>query len=278
MSDHSGLVIRRSVELPAALEQNHVCYTITWEKRGDAIFPSEMLGTHQFLQESRCFKFGPGHGYVGRIFAERDAKEHEDLMDVMVVDIRRFPRKHMALITGISSILFVFQTGGTLREIGFERPSDARAILSLLRQNCKPAPQQLFIPLQLAHSKPHTQLTCPAFRSSTAALSDGWADRGGPVDPTPCGEEHWRSTRRSEEAQASERGDAQGPSLDGNRSELGDQWPSRGSTGHPHSCQPACKFALTPRGCKDGSSCPRCHLCHFTRASQRQAGHPVSRF
>jgi len=55
------------------------------------------------------------------------------------------------------------------------------------------------------------------------------------------------------------------------RCESGDEGPdggrasgcvvSQGSVGHPHSCAPACKYFKKQRGCKDGASCTRCHLC-----------------
>lgn len=37
--------------------------------------------------------------------------------------------------------------------------------------------------------------------------------------------------------------------------------PSCGSSGHPHRCALACKYARKARGCKDGEACVRCHLC-----------------
>mmetsp|Transcript_70953 Transcript_70953/g.220156 ORF Transcript_70953/g.220156 Transcript_70953/m.220156 type:complete len:272 (+) Transcript_70953:118-933(+) len=46
--------------------------------------------------------------------------------------------------------------------------------------------------------------------------------------------------------------------------------PSVGSAGHPFCCGFPCKYAGKPRGCKEGKSCERCHLCHFTRARQRE--------
>mmetsp|Transcript_64242 Transcript_64242/g.199303 ORF Transcript_64242/g.199303 Transcript_64242/m.199303 type:complete len:294 (+) Transcript_64242:114-995(+) len=47
--------------------------------------------------------------------------------------------------------------------------------------------------------------------------------------------------------------------------------PSVGSAGHPFCCGFPCKYARKPRGCKEGKSCERCHLCHFTRARQRDS-------
>jgi hypothetical protein len=45
---------------------------------------------------------------------------------------------------------------------------------------------------------------------------------------------------------------------------------SVGSVGHPYFCEGACKYMKTARGCKLGSGCDRCHLCLWTRASERE--------
>lgn len=45
--------------------------------------------------------------------------------------------------------------------------------------------------------------------------------------------------------------------------------PSAGSLGHPLVCGLPCKYARRPRGCQDGGSCTRCHLCIWTRRAQR---------
>lgn len=48
---------------------------------------------------------------------------------------------------------------------------------------------------------------------------------------------------------------------------------SRGSVGHPVFCADACKYAWKPRGCKDGASCARCHVCDWScRAARGKAG------
>lgn len=44
---------------------------------------------------------------------------------------------------------------------------------------------------------------------------------------------------------------------------------SMGSLGHPYSCGPACKFANSARGCKDGRQCSHCHLCQWTRSGAK---------
>merc|ERR1719422_1994186 len=44
---------------------------------------------------------------------------------------------------------------------------------------------------------------------------------------------------------------------------------SMGSLGHPHCCAPACRFVKRKGGCKDGASCPNCHLCFWRRSHDR---------
>lgn len=47
---------------------------------------------------------------------------------------------------------------------------------------------------------------------------------------------------------------------------------SKGTIGHPHSCRGlGCKFASKERGCREGAECPRCHLCVWSRASEKEA-------
>ncbi|CAE8587037.1 unnamed protein product [Polarella glacialis] len=40
---------------------------------------------------------------------------------------------------------------------------------------------------------------------------------------------------------------------------------SLGSLGHPDTCATGCKWAMKPRGCKDGSQFDHCHLCEWRR-------------
>jgi hypothetical protein len=50
---------------------------------------------------------------------------------------------------------------------------------------------------------------------------------------------------------------------------------SCGSHGHPDACGPACKYAKTKRGCKDGAACSHCHFCVWharLRGSKRCRG------
>lgn len=45
---------------------------------------------------------------------------------------------------------------------------------------------------------------------------------------------------------------------------------SMGTANHPHGCAAACKYVWRKQGCKEGASCQRCHLCHYTRANDRR--------
>lgn len=46
---------------------------------------------------------------------------------------------------------------------------------------------------------------------------------------------------------------------------------SIGSIGHPHSCAAACRYHGKMGGCKDGNQCDRCHLCKWSRYSEKTA-------
>mmetsp|Transcript_9310 Transcript_9310/g.16968 ORF Transcript_9310/g.16968 Transcript_9310/m.16968 type:complete len:203 (-) Transcript_9310:156-764(-) len=46
---------------------------------------------------------------------------------------------------------------------------------------------------------------------------------------------------------------------------------SIGSVGHPYNCAEACKYVSKTRGCKDGASCIRCHLCKWKKKGAARA-------
>lgn len=46
---------------------------------------------------------------------------------------------------------------------------------------------------------------------------------------------------------------------------------SIGSVGHPVTCSEACKYVGKARGCKEGASCDRCHLCKWNRYAPRKS-------
>jgi hypothetical protein len=45
---------------------------------------------------------------------------------------------------------------------------------------------------------------------------------------------------------------------------------SAGSAGHPYNCSEPCKYLKKRRGCKDGASCDRCHLCSWKSTRVRK--------
>lgn len=64
------------------------------------------------------------------------------------------------------------------------------------------------------------------------------------------------------------------PELTGDRIEWTNQdleKMSPGSVNHPHGCAGACKYFRKPRGCKDGTSCNRCHVCEWQAPPRRGA-------
>mmetsp|Transcript_116474 Transcript_116474/g.324582 ORF Transcript_116474/g.324582 Transcript_116474/m.324582 type:complete len:287 (-) Transcript_116474:50-910(-) len=48
--------------------------------------------------------------------------------------------------------------------------------------------------------------------------------------------------------------------------------PSVGSQGHPGGCAAPCKYFWKKKGCKDGASCSRCHLCAWRPESSSGRG------
>mmetsp|Transcript_77247 Transcript_77247/g.121564 ORF Transcript_77247/g.121564 Transcript_77247/m.121564 type:complete len:347 (-) Transcript_77247:55-1095(-) len=48
---------------------------------------------------------------------------------------------------------------------------------------------------------------------------------------------------------------------------------SVGSLGHPYSCGLACKYVGKAKGCKDGTLCPNCHLCRWSRYANLKVFH-----
>jgi len=48
-------------------------------------------------------------------------------------------------------------------------------------------------------------------------------------------------------------------------------WLSAGSIGHPHACAGACRYVKRKGGCRDGTSCTKCHLCFWRRTEEPDA-------
>jgi len=45
---------------------------------------------------------------------------------------------------------------------------------------------------------------------------------------------------------------------------------SAGTRGHPHSCGAPCRYARRKGGCRDGASCPNCHVCLWQRTERAE--------
>jgi len=51
---------------------------------------------------------------------------------------------------------------------------------------------------------------------------------------------------------------------------------SAGSMEHPHACAAPCRYIKRKGGCREGASCPKCHLCFWQRGVERDQGSPSS--
>lgn len=246
--------VQHHPDLPVALQHQGCSYVIAWEQRGDVIVAAETRGSHDFLSASKKFVFQLGEGYVGRIMMTASAEQSdcELLPDISNADVRQFIRKQAALISGISSILFV-RKGHQLVELGYEDLSGGKWSLPLLKLNHRLAAEQFQSPIWLAVSAEYDYLD---LRMTGMSLSKSMWEGG---EPTVA---MIKLTNRD---------------LAFNSSIEDSKWkcsvaeditaPSAGSEGHPTSCKLPCKYFWKAKGCLDGEKCLRCHLCPFTRSS-----------
>jgi len=82
--------------------------------------------------------------------------------------------------------------------------------------------------------------------------------RGGCRDGAICTKCHLCFWRRGEEPHAASKAEGQGVAI------------SAGTRGHPHRCGAPCRYVRRKGGCRDGASCPNCHVCLWQR--ERDAG------
>lgn len=258
---------RHLSEVPWALQDQGCSYVITWEQTGDVIVARETRGSHEFLSASRNFVFQPGQGYVGRLLMadSGDSSGVELLEDISSTDIRQFLRKQAALISGISSILFV-RRGQQLLELGYEDIVGEQWSFPLFQLNHQLAADQFRSPIWLAASHdldlsmPRTPMSC---RSSSKSLCG--SDRPETV------EVHIAPKFQHDTALVTELETMPGFAVDSGAA----TWPSVGSEGHPESCKLPCKYFCKPKGCKSGEACLWCHLCPLTRSSNRAGCKPL---
>jgi len=137
-----GILVKQIHTLPHGFPEMGCCYAIVWQKLDGIIKPVVMRGSHQFLTESRDYAFTPNQGYEGRMLEAAGSMDYEVISNMLCVNPRAFLRKHSALLTGISSILFIPRFAGALLELGFSKPDGADLSLRLLRTNHAPAMNQ----------------------------------------------------------------------------------------------------------------------------------------
>jgi len=252
----SALATQRFLSLPRDLQKLGCCYSIAWQKHDGVIIPTSMRGESEFLRESKYYTFLPNQGYVGSTFAQGTV-DSEVISDMLSVDPRAFLRKSAALLNGVSSVLLVFQNhrDDVLLEFGFTCPTDAGSALPLLRTSHAHVLRQCVVQRSLCFE-----------RQASQSDDEGIITRKGETvicrtrSPSP---EHTDDENKDNEVVICR---TRSPSP-----ERALSWcPSIGSRGHPFCCQLACKY-IRKRGCKDGPLCTRCHLCHYTRASEKKS-------
>jgi len=232
----SGIMLKHCHTLPQGLPEMGCCYSIAWQRRDGIVIPSVTRGLHKFLDESSKYTFRPNQGYVGRISEALDSTDHEVISNMFFVDPRAFVRKQSALLNGISSVLFIPHSAGVLLEIGFSRPNEAEDSLPLLLTSHALAMDQCILtdmPRKLSFTSTNRKSRAES-RTNNSALPRTRS-------PSPA---HAQNTS---------------------------WWPSIGSQGHPLCCQLPCKYVGKKKGCKDGLSCTRCHLCQFSKSGARHS-------
>lgn len=220
------------------LDLDGLCYGLVWQRDEDSITVSTAFGRHDFAKFSKSFEFKDGEGYVGHLFSSI-SDEPIVISNLASLSPLEFLRKPNALLSGIHSLLFMRIPTGLL-ELGFCYP-DAALLASKNPLLQRWLPTRTFDPLFLP--LPSKCLAkCKSFRDEQHH-SDNFSD----IDSLR--QQQVASPLQSSSIQVS--------------------LPSKGSYGHPHCCQAPCRYWSTPRGCKDGEKCVRCHLCQFTRAMHR---------
>jgi len=117
-----------------------------------------------------------------------------------------------------------------------------------------------FNPMQqnLCGQEVHARPASPNYLGKLASLNPYVKDSDADLIPT-CGS-MWRSRTPSPDACYTQVPTNLNPCL------LPASVPSLGSVGHPYGCAKACKFNKTLAGCKDRSTCKRCHLCRWSKS------------
>lgn len=270
-------------QLPMSLNTDELaglCSRISWEKHGPVISPVSMWGPAQFSQESKLYSFSLGEGFVGRMYEKKEqgmphdatgcsSGSFEVLWDVQDVDPRVFLRKHVALLSGISSVVFLLADDGTLFELGFEHPTDAQAALSLLEMANVRCTSSHEADVGFGKSISNSIQQSPSSMLRHRFCSDESSLRGFVAESMKASTTYFRDDSpawlRARSPSPWPRTRSPSPC----RIEM--EEPSIGSRGHPFTCQVPCKYHWKPSGCKDGEQCTRCHSCRFTKRSAKRS-------
>eukprot|EP00931_Biecheleriopsis_adriatica_P026604 TRINITY_DN16172_c0_g1_i1.p1 TRINITY_DN16172_c0_g1~~TRINITY_DN16172_c0_g1_i1.p1 ORF type:complete len:226 (-),score=41.31 TRINITY_DN16172_c0_g1_i1:38-715(-) len=131
--------------------------------------------------------------------------------------------------------------------------------------------------------------TCPWIRQASGSsvfseetsgllvLPQGWST----PDPSPMCSELPRSVAYTGVVMEKEGGtfeelNTRIPWADVLDDDAGFQTLSRGSAGHPYTCNEPCKYARKSRGCKEGINCDHCHACEWKKIFEKKKGKKAS--
>jgi len=189
----NGIMVKQVHTLPQGFPEMGCCYAIVWQKHDEIVIPVVMRGSHQFLNESRDYAFTANQGYVGRMSEALGSVDHEVISDMFCIDPRAFLRKHAALLTGISSVLFLPHSTGVLLEMGFSMPQGASLSLPLLRTSHALAVEQCVLAVkQRGFSFASTIRNCTAALCTRSSSPDDaqntslWPSIGSKGHPLCC--------------------------------------------------------------------------------------------
>ena len=120
-----------------------------------------------------------------------------------------------------------------------------------------------------AHRTPmHLSLGSIGHPHSCASACRYVKRKGGCRDGVQCQHCHlcfWRRDREQEKAESVSDHPATESSSEWAERESMATLVSCGTIGHPYICAPACRYVRRKAGCKNGTDCPNCHACLWTR-------------
>jgi hypothetical protein len=239
------------------IENTMAQYGIVWNANQDHIVLSETYGNHTFKDLSKCWTFNFGQGCVGQSYA----KHETIIVESATPDDSMFLRKELAEKCGINTVIFSPQDDGSVLEIGFSQklkdlPKNWWIVKTMsMHRNIHEGNvvvtdnvYRIRTPSPPCFSTYRThQLMSPPTSTKIIQLLP-MVPIALPISPV-CAQFFEVVTTDTKPEKVGELSD--------------------GSIGHPLACNGACKYAGR-KGCKFGASCERCHLCFWTRASERK--------